>query len=50
MSVDDKITMLFIAYPLGMMLGAIWVVGCKWYKKKQRKAENYLTVIGVYDE
>ena len=50
MSVDDKYTMLFISYPLGMLIGFIISMGIEWYKKKQQKAEDYLTAIGVYDE
>ena len=50
MSVDDKITMLFIAHTLTLLGLFIWYKVRKWYKKKQQKAEDYLTAIGAYDE
>ena len=50
MSVDDKYTMLFTSYPLGMLIGFIISTGIEWYKKKQRKTDDCLTAIGVYDE
>ena len=45
-----QITTLFIAYFGGILIAKIWYAGVKWYEKKQKKAEDYLTAIGVYDE
>ena len=45
-----QITTLFIAYFGGILTAKIWYAGVKWHEKKQKKAEDYLTAMGVYDE
>ena len=45
-----QITTLFIAYFGVILTLKAWYFVIGWHKKKQQKAEDYLTAIGVYDE